>query len=73
MWDFLAMRATNSIRIIDHLRGQLRDLWARSEDRPHLRWYIEQTLDGCDPPTVQLHERMERLWWLFSEAWEENV
>eukprot|EP00969_Alexandrium_andersonii_P116525 5151270-Alexandrium_andersonii.AAC.1 len=32
-----------------------------------------ETLNGHDPPPIQLRERMERLWWQFSEAWKTKV
>eukprot|EP00969_Alexandrium_andersonii_P140797 6227865-Alexandrium_andersonii.AAC.1 len=62
------MHAENSSRIREDLRQLLRDLHTRSEDLPHLKLRVTQTLGGQDPPPIQLHERMERLWWQFSEA-----
>eukprot|EP00969_Alexandrium_andersonii_P015656 684969-Alexandrium_andersonii.AAC.1 len=40
---------------------------------PHLCWYIARTLDGDDPPTFQQHQRMETIWWHFSETWKNEV
>eukprot|EP00969_Alexandrium_andersonii_P262640 11610844-Alexandrium_andersonii.AAC.1 len=51
----------------------MKSLSKRCDDLPHLAWYIGKTINGGDPPMLQLHERMETTWWHFAKTWNEEV